>query len=115
LVAYQDRSIGVTDDALTIKGYYLPGTVKRVPLTSIRSVRRAATTGLRGRGRIWGTANPGYWANFDPGRSHKTIAFLVDVGRSVQPFVTPDDPEAFESALRERGVEVTDSGSAPLI
>jgi hypothetical protein len=59
-VAYQDRSIGVTEGALTIRGYYLPGTVKRVPLTTIRSVRRAAMAGLRGRGRIWGTAHPGY-------------------------------------------------------
>jgi hypothetical protein len=39
----------------------------------------------------------------------------VDVGKAVKPFVTPDDPEAFESALRERGIEVTDGGSAPLI
>lgn len=114
-MTYQDRSIGVSDDALTIRGYYLPGTVKHVPLIAIRSVRRVTMAGLRGRGRIWGTANPGYWANFDPGRSHKTVAFLVDAGKAVKPFVTPDDPEAFESALRERGIEVTDGGSAPLI
>lgn len=73
-MAYRDRSIGVTEGALTIRGYYFPGTVRRVPLTAIRSVRRAATAGLRGRGRIWGTANPGYWANFDPGRSRMVKA-----------------------------------------
>ena len=38
---YQDRSIGVTQDALTVRGYYFPGTVKRIPLAAIRSVRRA--------------------------------------------------------------------------
>ena len=114
-MAYQDRSIGVTEDALTIKGYYFPGTVKRVRLATIRSVRRTDMAALRGRGRIWGTANPGYWANFDPSRPRKTVAFLVDAGKAVKPFVTPDDPAAFESALRERGVEVTDSGSAPVI
>ena len=114
-MAYQDGSIGVTDDALTIKGYYFPGTVKRVPLAAIRSVRRSAMSAFRGRGRIWGTANPGYWANFDPGRPRKTVAFLVDAGKAVKPFVTPDDPAAFESALRERGVEITDSGSAPVV
>ena len=52
-MAYQDGSIGVTDDALTIKGYYLPGTVKRVPLSAIRSVRRVDMPTFRGRGRIW--------------------------------------------------------------
>lgn len=114
-MAYQDGSIGVTDDALTIKGYYLPGTVKRVPLTAIRSAIRRDMSTFRGRGRIWGTANPGYWANFDPRRPRKTVAFLIDAGKAVKPFVTPDDPAAFESALRERGVEITDSGTAPVI
>ncbi len=114
-MAYQDGSIGVTDDVLTIKGYYFPGTVKRVPLSAIRSVRRADMSTFRGRGRIWGTANPGYWANFDPRRPRKTVAFLVDAGKATKPFVTPDDPAAFESALRERGVEVTDGGTGPVI
>jgi len=114
-VAYQDGSIGVTDDALTIKGYYFPGTLKRVPLTAIRTVRRTDMAALRGRARIWGSANPGYWANFDPRRPRKKVAFVVDAGKAVKPFVTPDDPAAFESALRERGVEVIDSGTAPLI
>lgn len=114
-MAYQDRSIGVTEDTLTIKGYYFPGRLKRVPLAAIRSVRRADMATLRGKGRIWGTANLGYWANFDPGRPRKTVAFLVDAGRAVKPFVTPDDPVGFESALRERGVEVSDAGTAPVI
>ncbi len=115
MAAYRDGSIGVTDDALTIKGYYFPGTVKRVPLSAIRSVRRADMSTFRDKGRIWGTANPGYWANFDPRRPRKTVTFLVDAGKAVKPFVTPDVPEAFESALRERGVEVTDSGAAPAV
>ncbi|HLI53899.1 MAG TPA: hypothetical protein VKU88_06225 [Acidimicrobiales bacterium] len=114
-MAYQDGSIGVTGDALTIKGYYFPGTVKRVPLAAVRSVRRTDMGALRGRGRIWGTANPGYWANFDPKRPRKAVAFLVDAGKAVKPFITPDDPAAFEAALRDRGVEVTDSGTAPVI
>jgi hypothetical protein len=114
-VAYEDRSIGVTDDALTIRGYYFPGTVRRIPLSTIRSVRRADMATLRGRGRIWGTANPGFWANFDTGRPRKTVAFLVDIGKAVQPFLTPDDPDAFEAALREHGVEVSNGGAAPFI
>lgn len=114
-MTYQDRSIAVTDDALTIRGYYFPGTVKRIALGTIRSVRRAELSALRGRGRIWGTANPGYWANFDPGRPGKSVAFLVDRGKAVKPFVTPDDPAAFEAALREHGIEVTTADSAPFV
>ena len=114
-MAYQDRTIGVSDDTLSIKGYYVPGVAKRVPLASIRSVRRTAMSGTRGRGRIWGTANPGYWANFDARRLRKSVAFLVDSGHAVKPFVTPDDPDAFEAALRERGVDVARDGSAPVV
>jgi hypothetical protein len=43
------------------------------------------------------------------------LPFLVDIGKAVQPFVTPDDPGAFESALRDHGVEVSDGGFAPFI
>ena len=28
------------------------------------------------------------------------MGFLLDVGKSVKPFITPDDPDAFEMALR---------------
>ncbi len=110
-MAYQDRSIGVGDDTLTIRGYYFPGTTKQVSLQAIRSVRRVRMSALRGKGRIWGTANPRYWANFDARRPGKSTAFLVDAGKAVRPFVTPDDPDAFAAALRERGVTVTDEGA----
>ncbi len=50
-MAYEGRSIGVTKDALTIGGYYFPGTVKRIPVGTIGSVRRADMATLRGRGR----------------------------------------------------------------
>lgn len=113
---YHDPSIGIDDGALTIRGYYLPGTVKRVPLARITSVERVTIGATRGRGRIWGTANPGYWANLDVRRPRKAVAFLVDVGRKVKPFVTPDDPDAFEAALRHEGVEVVaGNGQAPFI
>lgn len=113
---YQDGAIAVTADALTIRGYWLPGTTKRVALSSVRSVRRVQMSATRGRGRIWGTANPGYWANLDPRRPRKTVAFLVDTGKAMKPYLTPDDPDAFEAALREHGVEVTsDGGKGPVV
>jgi hypothetical protein len=114
-VAYQDGSIGVTDDALTITGLLLPRH------RQARSAGRRTVGPPDRHGRTsWqrphlGTANPGYWANFDPRRRRKTIAFLVDAGKAVKPFLTADDPAAFEAALRERGVEITDSGSAPVV
>jgi hypothetical protein len=49
-----------------------------------------------------GTGNPRYWANLDTRRPRKKAVFVVDLGRRVSPVVTPDMPDAFESALRAR-------------
>jgi hypothetical protein len=112
---YQDGSIGIDADHLSIRGYYFPGTVKRIPLAALRSVQRVPMRQLRGRGRIWGTSNPRYWANFDPRRPAKMVAFVVDAGKAVKPFVTPDDPDRFEQAMRHHGIRVLDRKKAPLV
>jgi hypothetical protein len=57
-------------------------------------------TAARGKGRIWGTANPRYWASLDPQRPSKDVALVLDLGGMVHPFITPDDPDAVEAAIR---------------
>jgi hypothetical protein len=113
---YADSRIAVCDDGLRIGGYYFPvGVAKRVPLSAIKSVRRVNMGALTGRGRLWGTANPSLWANFDPKRPRKQVAFVIALGKSVNPFVTPDDPAAFEAALQAHGVTVEHDGRSSLI
>lgn len=97
---YHDRWIDCTDNELKIHGYYFPWGTKRIPYGKIRGVRRVQMTATRGKGRIWGTANPRYWASLDPKRASKDVALVLDLGRMVQPFITPDDPEAVEAAIR---------------
>lgn len=65
-------------------------------------ISRVETGALRGRARIWGTANPGLWANFDPARTKKRIALILDLGKKVKPFITPEDPDVVESLIRDR-------------
>lgn len=96
---YCDSSIEVADDALRLRGYYLPWGTKRIAYEKIRKVERVPIGLLTGRARIWGTANPRYWANLDLRRATRRTAFLIDVGRRVRPFVTPTDPDAFQTAL----------------
>lgn len=98
---YEDRWITCTRVAIRIRAYYFPWGAKRIPYDTIRSVQRVSIGALTGRGRIWGTANPRYWANLDPRRPKKETALILDLGRRVRPFLTPDDPDAFEAALRE--------------
>lgn len=63
-------------------------------------MRRVDLGLLTGRGRIWGTANPRYWASLDPNRPRKAVGLILDLGGFVRPFITPDDPAAVEAAIR---------------
>jgi hypothetical protein len=97
---YRDRWITCDDNAIEVRGYYFPWGAKRIPYGSIKGMSRVALSAFRGRARIWGTANFKYWASLDPRRPSKSVGFLLDLGRAVSPFLTPDDPDAFERAVR---------------
>jgi hypothetical protein len=100
---YDDGTIVCGPDRLEIRSYYFPSGTKSVPYTQIQGLQRIDINGvLSGRWRIWGTGNPRYWANLDRKRPHKRAGFVVDLGRKISPIVTPDDPDAFESVLRDR-------------
>lgn len=99
---YKDRWIECTPDAVKLNAYYFPwGGAKHVAYESIRSVRRVTIGALTGRGRIWGTANPRYWAGLDLQRPKKTVALIIDTGAGVKPFVTPADPDTAEAVIRQ--------------
>lgn len=100
MTEYQDRWIECDAAEIRIRGYYFPWGTKHIPYGSIRSLRRVDLSAARGRGRIWGTANPRYWANLDPRRPSKHCGLIVDVGRFVHPFITPDDCDAVETLIR---------------
>jgi hypothetical protein len=99
---YRDRWIECTPGGISIRGYYFPWGTKHIAYRSIRSLKRVELTALRGKGRIWGTANPRYWASLDPQRPNKSVGLILDLGRYVRPFITPDDPDAVEAIIRER-------------
>lgn len=100
---YSDGSIVCGPDRLEIHSYYFPAGTKSVPYSRIRGLRRFEVKGVRsGKWRIWGTGNPRYWANLDRRRPTKRVGFVIDLGGRISPIVTPDDPDAFESVLRDR-------------
>jgi hypothetical protein len=97
---YRDGRIDCTEAEIRVRGYYFPWGTKSIPYEAIRSLDRFTMSALRGKGRIWGSGDLRHWANLDPGRPRKSIGFFLDVGRRVIPFLTPDDPDAFEQAVR---------------
>jgi hypothetical protein len=98
---YREKEIVCGTDVVEIRHYYLWGS-KKVPYGSIKGVQRVSLSALKGRARIWGTANMGYWANLDNSRPSKKEGLVLDLGKTVKPFITPDDPDQVESILRER-------------
>jgi hypothetical protein len=97
---YQDMRITCDADGLAIRGYYIPWGTKRIRYDSIRSIRRVNMGWLTGRARLWGTANVTRWASLDHRRPFKTVGFDVNTGAPIRPLLTPDDPDAFERAVR---------------
>ncbi|MDA8356337.1 MAG: hypothetical protein M0Z95_08610 [Actinomycetota bacterium] len=96
---YEDKWITCTAEGIEVRGYYFPWGTKRIRYSSVKGVVRVEMSSLRGKERIWGTSNPRYWASFDPGRPRKSVAFVFDLGAMVRPFVTPEDPAAFQAAV----------------
>jgi hypothetical protein len=97
---YRDPRIEADANGLKIKHYYVPFGAKHVAWNDIQGVGRIKLSTLGGRLRVWGTSNPRYWTNLDPRRPVKKQGFVIDLGRRVRPFITPDDPAAFEAAVR---------------
>ena len=99
-VLYKDRWITCTRRGLVIGGYYFPfGFRKRIPYEEIRGVELVQMGVFSGKGRIWGTSHLGYWAHLDPRRPRKNAGLIIDVGRFVKPFITPDNPEEVKQIL----------------
>jgi hypothetical protein len=98
---YREKEVVCGTEVLEIRSYYLWGS-KKVPYGSIKGVQRIALSPMRGRARIWGSANVGYWANLDTSRPSKKEGLILDLGKKVKPFITPEDVDRVESILRDR-------------
>ncbi|MBV2154854.1 hypothetical protein [Kitasatospora sp. SUK 42] len=105
---YDDGLVVCTERELVIRRYYFPfGFAKRIPYGRIRGLRRVPLTLFSGRWRIWGSGDFTHYFNLDPGRPHKDVAFVVDLGGRVKPVITPDEPEHLAAALSTHGIAVT--------
>ena len=113
---YHDSYISCTEDGIDVRWYYLWGP-KHIPYSHIRSVRTVTLSPAHGKYRIWGTGNPKYWASMDPGRSGKEKAVILDLGRGISPFISPDDLPAFTEALTNAGgiTDIQETGPGPWI
>jgi hypothetical protein len=102
-VLYDDGSLLLNEDGLTIRRYYFPlAWPKRIRYTAIRHVHIRPMGWFAGKGRGWGTAHPGYWLPLDLRRWRKSTLLVLDVRSRVKPCVSPNDPQRVIELLRDR-------------
>ena len=86
-----------------MRGYYFPWGTKHIPY----AVRCGPSSGSTCRRP---GAGPGSGARrtratgptSTPAGPRKSTALVLDLGARVRPFLTPDDPDAFEAVVRRR-------------
>lgn len=102
-VLYDDASLSLDEDGMTIKRYYFPtASSKRISYGDIRRVDVEQMNWVNGKGRIWGTADPRGWLSLDWRRHRKEKLLVFDLGRRVKPAVSPDDPDRVIDVLRAK-------------
>jgi hypothetical protein len=100
---YEDKSIALDDEGLTIKNYRKRGDTKHIAYSAIRSFEAFEMGFWTGRHRLVGIGlgRPRNWFQWDRDRNSKHTAISIDVGKRIFPTTTPDDPAAVETILRE--------------
>ena len=113
---YRDKWIACTEQGIAIRWYYLWGP-KQIPYSQIRGAELVKLGLASGKGRIWGTANQRYWASLDPHRRQKELALILDLGRSVRPYLTPDDARTVAAIIKNQAglADVPERGNGPVI
>ena len=80
-VAYADRLIRITDDAILFRCYYFPWGSKRVELSAIDHVEVLQPTLLNGKWRIHGTGDFRTWFPRDVKRPRRDLIFILNLHR----------------------------------
>ena len=99
-VLYDDTTLTVDADGLTIKRYYFPlARPKRIAFDEITGVE-VRPTGIMSKWRLWGSHNAVTWMPLDMGRARKDHLVEFDLGGRIKPAVTPDEPERVAALVR---------------
>lgn len=100
---YQDRSLIIDDDGITITSYLWPGNHRSIPFSSIVAFEEIAVGTFSGRHRLVGFEFRRLRDFFpwDTRRSASSRAIAVDVGRRVRPIISPEDYERVLELMSE--------------
>ena len=102
MTSYEDDTILLDDEGVTITSYRWPGDMNRIGYTEIQRFERFEMGFWTGRHRLVGISpgRPRSWFHWDRDRKRKRTAISLDVGRLLRPTIVPVDPDAVEAILR---------------
>lgn len=98
---YEDTTVLIDDDGITIRRYGIFGSARTVSFDAITTVT-VSSLGSLGKWRLvgWGPGGGSRnWYGWDRARRTKGTAYAFDVNRFWRPTVTPEDPKLFLAAL----------------
>ncbi|MBS1984473.1 MAG: hypothetical protein JST16_09900 [Bdellovibrionales bacterium] len=99
---YRDKSILISDEAITIEGYYFPsGKARVIKWDQIQAVFAETLTFMGGKYRMWGMGLKPYWFNKD-WRAEKDNMLIIDTGNFIRAAITPDNFAAAKAALETK-------------
>ncbi|BAH31267.1 hypothetical protein RER_05590 [Rhodococcus erythropolis PR4] len=99
---YEDRTVRIDDQGVTIRHYYFPFVSKFVPYSQIESVDLGVMSWLSGRLRIWGTTDFSSWYSLDLSRPWKETAVVLTLAGRGAPSFSPKDADRVETEIRSR-------------
>ncbi|MGH1491027.1 MAG: hypothetical protein ACRBK7_16805 [Acidimicrobiales bacterium] len=101
---YEDQTVRVDDNGVTIKSYGLPGRHHTIAYADIEQIELIDIGVLSGRYRLvgFGFRRPRYFFTWDRNRSSKHTAVAFHVGRAVHPVISPDDPDQLAAIVESR-------------
>ncbi|MCJ0904496.1 PH domain-containing protein [Rhodococcus sp. ARC_M6] len=99
---YEDRTLRIDNQGVTIRHYYFPFVSKFVPYSQIESVDLGIMSWLSGRLRIWGTTDFSSWYSLDLSRQWKETAVVLTLTGRVTPSFSPKDADRVDAEIRSR-------------
>lgn len=102
---YEDTQIIINDEGLEIKRYYFPvGMSKQIKFSEIESVNEIDLSFLKGKARLWGMDIAPYWYNWDNNRFWKKKGIVINLGKTINPAITPDNHNEVMKILKSKTV-----------
>jgi len=100
---YEDTQIIISENKIEIKNYYFPtAESKIIDFSEIKNINQIALNFLNGRGRLWGMSLAPYWYNWDLRRFGSKKAIVIDLGKLVNPAITPENHEKVLKILQDK-------------